>query len=79
MNKICNIQQIKIYLQQLKIKEEITWTISWNSWRGKFKAFDGSPKRHINLLKRRIFHLDNIGKHGNKKKQTEWSTIPTTR
>lgn len=53
--------------------------ISWNSWRGKFKAFEGSPKREINLLKRRILHLDNIGKHGNKKKQTEWSTIPTTR
>lgn len=33
--------------------------------RGKFMAFEGSPKRDANLLKRRIFPLENKGKHGN--------------
>lgn len=36
---------------------------------GKFKGLWGKPKRDFNLLQRRIFHLDNMGNYGNKKKQ----------
>lgn len=35
------------------------------------KDFERGPKRDFNLLQRRIFHLDDMGKYGNKKASSD--------